>query len=81
MSLHGAQKKGKFCNTISSVAILVHTSNQSDSKLDLGKSISECRQKKFSQPVIQNKHSRKVALKLVRQSLCSAVTMGARAKT
>ena len=33
------------------------------------KAISECRQKKFSQPVIQNKHSRKVALKPVGQAL------------
>ena len=40
--------RGKFCNTIASVA-LVHTSIRSD---------SECRQKKFSQPVIQNKRSR-----------------------
>ena len=35
----------------------------------LFKAISKCRQKKFSQPVIQNRHSRKVALKPVRQTL------------
>ena len=33
------------------------------------KEISECRQKKFSQAEIQNKRSRKVALKPVRQTL------------
>ena len=33
------------------------------------KAISECRQKKFSQVEIQNKRSRKVALKPVRQTL------------
>ena len=52
--------KGRFCNTIASVA-LVHTRQF--------KAISDCRQRKFSQPVIQNKHSHKVALKPVRQTL------------
>ena len=33
------------------------------------KAISECRQKKFSEAEIQNKRSRKVALKTVRQTL------------
>ena len=33
------------------------------------KAISECRQKKFSQAEIENKRSRKVALKPVRQTL------------
>ena len=52
-------KKGRLCNTIASVA-LVHTSIQSDNRI---------RTKKYSQLVIQNKHSCKVAPKPVGQAL------------
>ena len=51
--------KGRFRNTIVAVAWFTPQF----------KAISDFRQKKFSQPVLQNKRSRKVALKPVRQTL------------
>ena len=41
------RNKGRFCNTIASLSLTPQF-----------KAISEYRQKKFSQPVIQNKHGR-----------------------
>ena len=55
----GPANKGRFCNTVASVAFFT----------PLFTAISECRQKKFSQAEIQNKQSHKVALKPVRLTL------------
>ena len=47
------QNKDRFCKTIASVALLT----------PIFKEICDCRQRKFSQPVIQHKQSHKVSLK------------------
>ena len=51
--------KGRFCNTVATVALIASQF----------KAIKDCRQMKFSQPVNQNKHGHKNAVKSVRQTL------------